>query len=142
MFRGWLADHLGIVFDENARYVASVLEENGAYSIVGCTALNNWTEGHVEAHAASDGSKRQKIDRKYIWTTFDYAFNHAGKSCMVTFVATDNHKSLALQELLGFTRVGLVPDYYGEGKDAYLFSITKQQWLDGKWGSLEAAKEE
>lgn len=143
IFRTWLAKHLGTDFDpEDTRFIASVLEEDGEFAIVGCTALNRWTEGACEAHASSDGSKRQKIDRSYIFTTFDYAFNHADKSCLLTYVSVDNPKSLYLQEMLGFTKVGTVSGYYGEGKDAQLFSITKQQWLDGKWGSLESKTQE
>jgi RimJ/RimL family protein N-acetyltransferase len=144
VFQAWMAKHLGVTFDlAETHYVASVLEnEDGTFETVGCTALNRWTEGSCEGHAASDGSKRQKIDRAYIYTTFDYAFNHAGKNCLLTYVSVDNHKSLALQELLGFTKVGHVPGYYGEGKDAFLFSITKQQWLDGQWASVEAPKQE
>lgn len=142
LFQAWMAKHLGITFDtDDTRYIASVLVDDG-FEIVGCTALNRWTKGSCEAHAASDGSKRQKIDRSYIYTTFDYAFRHADKNCLLTYVSIDNVKSLALQEMLGFTKVGLVLGYYGEGKDAQLFSITKQQWLDGKWGSLEPQNKE
>jgi RimJ/RimL family protein N-acetyltransferase len=144
VFHAWMAEHLGITFDpESTRYIASVVEtDDGQFEIAGCTAVNHWTEGACEAHAATDRSKRQKIDRAYIWTTFDYVFNHADKNCMFTYVSVDNHRSLALQEMLGLTKVGLVPGFYGEGKDSFLFSITKQQWLDGEWGSLESPKEE
>lgn len=144
LFRQFLSEELGIAYDlENTRFIASVLHSGeGVFEIVGCTALNAWTNSACEAHAASDGSQRQKIDRHYIWTVFDYAFRHAGKNCMLTYVATDNFKSIALQELLGFTRVGLVPGYYGDGKDAHLFAITRQQWLEGKWGSAEAPSKE
>lgn len=142
LFHEWMKEHLGVTFDsKDTRYIASVLAEDGL-EIVGCTALNRWTEGACEAHAASDGSKRQKIDRRYIHTVFDYAFRHADKSCLLTYVSVDNVKSLALQEMLGFTKVGFVPSYYGEGKDAQLFSMTKQQWLDGKWGTSTARTQE
>lgn len=143
LFSAWIFERLGSSFDPaETRYVASILDVEGKPEVVACTALNRWTMGACEAHAASDGSKRQKIDRAYIWTTFDFAFNHAGKNCMTTFVSVDNVKSLAVQEVLGFKKVGLVEGYYGKGQDAYLFTITKQQWLDGKYGSLEAETQE
>lgn len=143
VFQAWMTEHLGITFDlEDTRYIASVLEEDGELHVVGCTAINDWTEAACEAHACTDGSKRQKIDRSYIYTVFDYVFRHNGKNCLTTHVSTANTKSLALQEMLGFSKVGIIPGYYGEGKDAQLFSITKQQWLDGKWGSLEAPTKE
>jgi len=139
IFRDWIAERLPYWHDDGTtKYIASVLEVDGKVETVGVSALGRWTKTACEANAASDGSKRQKIDRQYIWSVFDYAFNVEGKNCMTTRVATDNHKSLALQELLGFKKVGVIEGYYGEGKDAVLFAITKQQWQDGKWGSLEA----
>jgi len=142
VFRAWMAEHLGIAFGDDTRYVASVLDDGGDYRIVGCTAFNRWMEGSCEAHAATDGSKRRKIDRRYIWTCFDYAFNHAGKNCIVTHTAVDNHRSIALHEQLGLAEIGVIPGYYGEGKDARLYSITRQQWLDGKWGAPVAPGKE
>lgn len=140
LFSEFFAKHYAPVDFPDTRYIASVLvnDKNEVEELLGITALNQWTVGSVEAHAVTDQSKRSKFDRTYIWTVYDYAFNHAGKSVMVTHVSVDNHKSKALQKLLGLSYVGLVSDYYGEGKDAELYSITKQQWLSGQWGSLEA----
>jgi hypothetical protein len=142
LFAEFVAKHYAPVDFPDTHYIASVLvnDENQVEEIVGVTALNKWAKGSCEAHAATDRSKRSKFDRKYIWTVFDYAFNHAGKNCMVTHVSVDNSKSQQLQKLLGLRYVGLVRGYYGEGKDAELYSITKQQWLDGQWGSLEATQ--
>ena len=139
LFRDWLTKQFGPHFeDDSNRFIASVIQGETDFEICGVTALNKWGAHTCEAHAASDGSKRQKIDRKYIWTVFDYAFRHAGKNCLLTHVATENVKSIALQHLLGLKHIGHIEGYYGEGKDAELFAITRQQWLDGKWGSLEA----
>jgi len=139
IFCAWMMKELDMAhpFGPETRYIAFCdVNEKGELEIGTCTALNTWSQGACEAHIASTRSTK-KADAEYIYTVFDYAFRHADVNCMTTNVATTNTKSIRLQERLGFKRVGLVEGFYGPDEDAYFFSITKQQWLDGKWGSSD-----
>jgi hypothetical protein len=102
-------------------------------------ALSRWTPHTCEATLASNGAKRAKASREYIWTIFDYVFNQAGRSRLYTFVGVDNDKSIAIQLMLGLRQEAVLSDHFGEGKDGLLFSITKSQWLAGPWASKESA---
>lgn len=135
-FCAWLAEHCpGANLDPaTAHTIAYVTEnEDGSHEVLAVCALSNWQAGSVEATVATDGSKRQKASRDFIFTTFDYAFNHAGKSRISCHSRTDNVKSHAVQEMLGLRRIALLEDHYGEGQDAYLYGITKREWLQGPW---------
>lgn len=101
-------------------------------------ALSRWTPGSCEATLASNGAKRAKASREYIWTIFDYVFNKAGRSRLYTFVGVDNEKSIAVQHMLGLKQEALLRDHFGEGKDALLFGITKTDWQNGPWASKES----
>lgn len=101
-------------------------------------ALNRFTEHTCEATLATNGSKQSKANREFIWTIFNYVFNVAGLSRFNTIVSVDNEKSIAVQHMLGLTVDCVLKDQLGEGKDAYLFSLTKREWLAGKWATKEA----
>lgn len=140
-FCAWLAQHCpGANLDPSvARTIAYVLEhDDGTHDVLAVCALSNWQAGSVEATVATDGSKRQKASRDFIFTTFDYAFNFAGKSRISCHSRTDNVKSHAVQEMLGLKKIALLEDHYGEGQDAFLYGITKRQWLAGPWSQPSA----
>jgi RimJ/RimL family protein N-acetyltransferase len=131
VFRDWLGERLNCKFDDTTRFIASMSEENGMVEILAVCAFNNWTPDAVEARFATNGGKRKKFDYQFIYTCFDYAFHT--RNCIVTHCAVDNEKSIAIHEQVGFNLIALIPGYCGEGKDAYLFSITKAEWLRGPW---------
>lgn len=119
--------------------IACVSEaEDGNVEVLAVCALSNWQAGSVECTVATDGSKRQKASREFIWTCFDYAFNFAGKSRIACHSRIDNFKSHAVQEMLGLKRVAVLKDHYGEDQDAVLYGITKREWLAGPWANLGA----
>lgn len=105
-------------------------------------ALTRWTTHTCEATLATNGAKRAKASREYIWTIFDYVFNKAGRSRLVTHVAVDNHKSIAVQHMLGMKQVAVLEDYFGEGKDVIQFGLTKRQWQKGPWATKEQEQED
>ncbi len=96
-------------------------------------ALNRWTPHTCEATLASSGGKRQKATREYITTIFDFVFNHAKRSRLITHVAVENEKSIAVQHMLGMKQEALLRDHFGEDQDALLFGLTKREWLAGPW---------
>ena len=96
-------------------------------------ALNRWTPHTCEATLASSGAKRQKATREYITAVFDFVFNHAGRSRLITHVAVDNEKSIAVQHMLGMKQEAVLRDHFGEDRNAVLFGLTKRDWLAGPW---------
>jgi RimJ/RimL family protein N-acetyltransferase len=103
--------------------------------VIAVCALSRWTTHTCEATLATSEIQHLKANREFIWTIFDYVFNHAGKSRMYTFVHVKNLKSIAVQKKLGMSQDAVLADHFGEGEDAVLFGITKKQWLSGRWGS-------
>lgn len=100
-------------------------------------ALSRWTPHSCEATLASNGAKRAKASREYIWTIFNHVFNVHGRSRLYVFVGVENAKSIVIQAMLGLTQEAVLRDHFGEGKDALLFGITKTQWLAGQWASAD-----
>lgn len=98
-------------------------------------ALSRWTANTCEVTVATNGAKKPKATRKLIWTVFDYVFNVANCSRLYAFCSVDNDKSIAVQENLCLTREARLADHYGEGKDAFLYGITKAQWLNSRWAT-------
>lgn len=136
IMKSWLEPRLNYVFDEDTKYFANVVvEEDGSWQIVFCVAFANWAEHSCEAFAASDGSRRQKITGEFWNTIFDYVFNAAGKNCIYSHVRAHNEKSVALHGVAGFNHNGVLEGYYGPDQDAIIFGLTRQHWLDGKWGT-------
>jgi RimJ/RimL family protein N-acetyltransferase len=136
LFSQWLSERFTgeVRLDPTTtRFIAYVLEGESEPEILTVAAFSNWQRGSVEVTLATDGSKRQKASRAFIYTCFDFAFNHCGKSRLSCHSRVDNIKSHAVQEMLGLTRVALLKDHYGEDEDAYLYGITKREWLAGPW---------
>jgi RimJ/RimL family protein N-acetyltransferase len=144
-FCEWLYQHGGVNAPLNvaeARTLAyALVHDDGTEEILTVCALTRWKPHSCEASLASDGSKRSKASREYIWTIFDYVFRFAGRSRLETYVAVDNHKSIAVQYMLGLKQEAQLEDHFGEGKDALLFGITQRQWQKGPWASQEQEKE-
>lgn len=142
ILKPWAGSRLNTEFDQEARFVANVLlGEDGTFEVLFCVVLSNWSEYAVEAAAASDGSSRPKMSREFMQVLYAYVFDYAGKTCMYSLVKRDNEKSLKLQRSAGLTQSGVLQSFYGSGKDAIVFGITKQQWLDGKWSSKSSKGE-
>ena len=139
-FIGWLGERFGDwAPPPDTRTIAYVDTTAESYTpgdeILTCTVFSRWTPHTCEVSLATNGSKQSKASRTYIFTIFDYVFNHAGKSRFYTFVGVDNEKSIILQQMLGLNLEARLADHFGEGKDAFLFGITKRQWQQGKWSS-------
>lgn len=140
---GWLNDRCPGVKDIEGtiRTLAYVDAQPDAVAspddILTVCALSRWTQHTCEATLATNGAKRAKASREFIWTVFDYVFNHAGRSRLYTFVQTDNVKSIAVQQMLGLQQEAILADHFGPGKDAALFGITKAQWLAGPWAKAD-----
>lgn len=135
LFSTWLADRFSgeVELDPTStRFIAYVLGDQ----IVTVAAFSKWQRGSVELTVATDGTAPRKASRAFVFTLFDYAFNYAGKTCITAHSRVSNVKSHKVQEAVGFKRLALLKDYYGEDDNAYLYGLTKREWLAGRWAHV------
>jgi len=142
LFCNWLGPRIpgGAVYDPKlCRTIGHVeFSENGV-EILGVVVLNNWTSSACEGHFASNGSK-DWCTHNCIFSLYDFVFDKAGKTRMNFHVSADNEPSIRFQNKVGHVLEGRLADYYGEGKDALLFGLTKKQWQASKWAKPEQEK--
>lgn len=108
-----------------------------AANILCVAAFHNWSDKAVEITVASNGEKRKKASHEFIWTYFNYVFQVCDKTCLYATIAIDNDKCLALAEATGYSKTGLLPDYFGDNKDAFVYAITRSQWEKGRFAQKE-----
>ncbi len=141
-FINWMADRLaldGVFKVEDAIAIAHVeYDDDLNAEVLGVVAINNWSPAACEGHIASDGTARW-MTRQFAWTVYNFVFNHAGKSRFNFCVGVDNESAVRMHEKLGHERMCRLADAYGEGNDAYLYGLTKKQWLAGKFAESKEA---
>jgi RimJ/RimL family protein N-acetyltransferase len=139
-FCDWLTKRLNNEFSfppEQVRTVGYVETDDGKSfredQILAVTAFHNWQPHSCEVSLASSGEKKQKASREYIWHCFHFVFDVAGKARLDANIPVDNYKSQVVADMLGMKKLCLKKDHYGEGKDAFLFGLTKKEWQEGPW---------
>ena len=102
-------------------------EKNG--ELVGGVAYANWNGVNVEAHTASDGSKRW-LTRQYLWTIFDYPFNQLQCNRITLCIGEGNKDSRRFAEHLGFELEAVLKDAHPSGH-LLIFRMFKKdcRWL-------------
>jgi len=137
-FIEWMASRLALEGEfkaESAIAIAHVeYSPDLQADVLGVVALNDWRPASCEGHIASDGSGRW-MTRKFAHTVYDFVFRHAAKFRMNFVVGTENAPAIRMHDKLGHERMCHLADAYGDGKDAYLYGLTKKQWLAGKFAS-------
>ena len=98
--------------------------------LVAGVAYANWNGVNVEAHIASDGSKRW-LTREYLWTIFDYPFNQLKVKRITVCVGEGNKDSRRFVEHLGFRLEARLYDAHPTG-DLFIYCMRKPlcKWLD------------
>ena len=66
--------------------------------------------------------RRRGIARRLMRTAID-DLHARGHRCVTSQAAVDNEPSVAMHEILGFSRVTRLPGYYGNGHDAWLLRL-------------------
>jgi RimJ/RimL family protein N-acetyltransferase len=142
-FINWMADRIGLdgVFKvEDAIAIAHVqYDEDLDAEVLGVVAINNWSPAACEGHIASDGSARW-MTRQFARTVYRFVFDHAQKSRFNFCVGVDNTAAVRMHDKLGHERMCRLADAYGDGEDAYLYGLTKKQWLAGKFAETKEGK--
>jgi len=136
MFLEWMTQRIGepgLFEPDECRTIAHVqFNDDGSFEILCVVALNRWTQHSCEGNIASDLSKRW-MTRDFAFTVYDFVFRHAGKSRFNFTVNTENADAIQMHEKLGHQFVCRLEDAYGESRDAFVYGLTKRQWLNGKY---------
>lgn len=82
--------------------------------LVGGVAYANWNGVNVEAHVASDGTKRW-LNRQYLWTIFDYPFVQLNCKRITICIGEGNKDSRRFAEHLGFELEAELKDAHPSG---------------------------
>jgi hypothetical protein len=142
-FCEWLAkktDNEFVLDPTTTRTLGHVEIEEGQTSftdehILAVTALHNYTPFTCEVTLASSGAKKAKASQEYIHLCLNYVFHVAKKLTLVAHIAIDNYKSQCIADLLQLKRVGRVSNHYGQGKDAFLYELTNENYAKGPWAA-------
>jgi len=137
-FCQWITERIGEPGQFNpdeCRTIAHMLvHDDGTPEILCVVAFNRWTAHTCEGSIASDGTKRW-MSREFAFTVYDYAFRHADKSRLNFTVRADNTAAITMHEKLGHEFVCRLTDAHGEGKDAFIYGLTRKQWKKGRWAA-------
>lgn len=130
----WVAERIGPSFHASSdAQVVALLDETPSGWLPRCVVVfDDWTTYSVDVSIAADGSRRW-ARRCFIHTVYDYAFRHAGKVRMNMVVATSNAPAVNMHRAFGHHLEGTLRNWFGEGKDALLYSFTPSDWANSKW---------
>lgn len=128
-FLNWINDRINTSFDPNdSRYLAYVKGDE----VLAVVVFDHWTKHHVEVSIATDGTKRW-ASRTFVREVFDYAFSLDTITRCNFVVEVENENAIRLHKALGHPEEGRMKDWFGEGKDALLFRLTRQEYHESKW---------
>lgn len=92
----YVADKIGV--PHFGRFHAIGVVKNG--KIVGGAVINNYTKNvRCSVHCAGEGNW---LDREFLFIVFDYVFNQLGCKVVINTVESDNVKSVAFTQHIGF----------------------------------------
>lgn len=105
-------------------------------NLVAGVAYANWNGVNIEAHIASDGSKRW-LTREYLWTIFDYPFRQLKVKRITLCIGEGNKDSRRFAEHLGFERETTLVAAHPTG-DLLIYRMTKDMC---RWTRAEFYKQ-
>jgi RimJ/RimL family protein N-acetyltransferase len=114
----WLEERLPVKF--SGVFSTIGLERDG--SLVAAWIFNDYQNDNIEIAVASDGA----ITRGFINAAADYVFNQLNCRRASCHVRTDNHKSIAFIERIGWVREGLRRQWFPDS-DAYVYGMLKSE---------------
>jgi RimJ/RimL family protein N-acetyltransferase len=113
----------------NSRTI-SITEDDG--TPVAVAVFDGWDEHAVELSITSDGTRRW-AKRDFIEAVYSYAFDYAGKVRITMITAVSNQPAINMHDALGHTCEGRLRNWFGRGADAYIYSLTIEDWQVSKW---------
>jgi RimJ/RimL family protein N-acetyltransferase len=146
MFLQWMRDRIGGDTGEfsadECRTIAHVLvHDDKPAEILAVVAFNRWSPYACEGNIASDGTRRW-FSRDFAFTLYDFVFRHADKTRFNFTVSVDNEAAIAMHEGLGHTFVARLEDALGEDKDAFIYGLTRKQWMAGRWSKPSKSQQD
>jgi hypothetical protein len=143
-FCKWLNEHMG-KFAPHAKFdpantIAFANVEDKA-NILFVAAYHARTFHTTQISCASNGEKRQKLNHDFLYKLFSYAFITDKRTAIYSTIDMENTASIALCEKCGFQRVGTLPECNGEGRDCFVYALTKKQWLEHPYSKVPTLEE-
>lgn len=131
----WMWERIGMdgMFKaEGSSVLAHLSVDDCEVQILCVLAMNNWTTNSCEGHIASDGTGRW-MTRLFAHTVYQYVFEQGNCTRFNFQVSVDNTAAIAMHDKLGHKRECQMADAYGEGKDAFFYGLTRNQWKAGRF---------
>lgn len=119
--------------------IYSVARECAAGKLMGGVIYSEYTGASVHVHVA--GFRPNWLSSDFLWTMFDYGFNHLGCYKIIGLVSSGNPHALAFDLKVGFAVESRVEGYYRDG-DLVILSMKKNfcRWLGHVPKSLQVRK--
>jgi len=103
--------------------------------LVGGIVVDDYYPGaRCSMHCAGEG--KYWLNREFLWTVFDYAFNQLGCKVIFNTAAGRNEESVKFTQHVGFKLLGRVPDGFGDD-DMIILTMPK---ADCRWLELKVRK--
>lgn len=130
----WTQQHVetGAVFTPETTRCVALLDGLSPLAVV---AFDGWTERHVEATIASDGTRRWAT-RRFISAIYRYAFEDCERQRINMVTEVSNDAANRMHAALGHVLEGRFRDWIGPGRDVFFWGYTRDDWLSGRWHRL------
>lgn len=130
-YLAWATPRVGIVdgsFPENTYALAVVDADTGA--IIAVVGYTRTYDGLIDMHIASDGGRRWAT-RNILGGLFGYAFHMLGARKVSSIVDPDSREVVLMCIKLGFQFETRLRASLDDGRDAYLFTMLKDEctWI-------------
>ncbi len=102
------------------------------WKMVAGVVYNEFNGANINMHVASDGSRRW-MNRKYLWTCFDYPFNQCKVKRITGLVGEGNKEARAFDDHIGFELETRLEDAHPTGAMlVYVMRKPQCRWLNIK----------
>ncbi|MEF8758319.1 MAG: hypothetical protein V5B36_00905 [Candidatus Accumulibacter sp. UW25] len=128
-FCDWISKKLNENYAPTLCRTIGVVNDTDVLAVV---LLDNFTTHCVELSIASNGTKNW-CSREFLKTIYREVFEVHKKARANMVVAVENTDAINLHKKLGHILEARLVDWFGTGNDAFLYRITKIEWLNSKW---------
>jgi RimJ/RimL family protein N-acetyltransferase len=132
VFVDYINKELDVNFSmDDTRTVSHVRKnDDGTHTILAVILFSRWCVHHVEASIAS--SSPRWATWNYLHAAYEYIFS-TGRSRINFLAEVTNTDAITMHEKLGHVKEGHLRDLFGEDRDAYIFGMTRRDYLNSKW---------
>lgn len=118
----WIVERAGLMATPGFKAIEAIEERDGR--ILGMVAYDGWTPNACSMHVAIE---EPIAVRRLVRPAFRIPFVELKKQVVIGMVLSTNLKALKLDEHLGFTIRGRIPDAWAPGVDLILLSMRRDE---------------